>query len=99
MVKGVGGAMDLVASPGRCVICMEHTQKNEQKLLEECTLPLTGKDVVDLLITELGVFDFNREGGITLVELAKGVTLDTIKVNTGCHFQVASDLKEMQQVA
>jgi 3-oxoacid CoA-transferase len=95
MVKGMGGAMDLVVSPSRCVVTMEHTQKKAHKLLETCTLPLTGKDVVDLLITELCVFDFNREGGITLVELAKGVTLEQVKTNTGCSFLVASDLKEM----
>ena len=95
MVKGMGGAMDLVASPSRCVVTMEHTGKGGHKLLEKCTLPLTGKDVVDLLITELGVFDFNREGGMALVEIAKGVKLETIKANTGCAFNVASDLKEM----
>lgn len=95
MVKGMGGAMDLVASPSRCVVTMEHTQKKAHKLLETCTLPLTGKEVVDLLITELGVFDFNREGGLTLVELANGVTVEQVKANTGCSFLVASDLKEM----
>lgn len=95
MVKGMGGAMDLVASPSRCVVTMEHTQKKAHKLLESCTLPLTGKEVVDLLITELGVFDFNREGGLTLTEIAKGVTVEHIKENTGCSFIVASDLKEM----
>ena len=98
MVKGMGGAMDLVASPSRCVVTMEHTAKGAHKLLEECNLPLTGKGVVDLLITELGVFDFHREGGITLTEIAEGVDLDHIKNSTGCDFQVASDLTKMKQI-
>jgi 3-oxoacid CoA-transferase len=95
MVKGMGGAMDLVSSPARCVVTMEHTNKNVLKILNKCTLPLTGKKVVNLLITELGVFDFTREGGITLIEIGKGVTVDQIKINTECDFLVASDLKEM----
>ena len=96
LVKGMGGAMDLVASPSRCVVTMEHTSKGESKVLNSCTLPLTGRKVVDLLITELGVFDFHREGGITLTEIAAGVTVDQVKANTECAFLVASDLKEMK---
>ena len=96
MVKGMGGAMDLVSSPTTCIVAMEHTAKNEPRLLNSCNLPLTGRKVVSMLITELGVFDFKREGGITLVEIAKGVALDHIQRNTECSFLVASDLKEMR---
>ena len=74
LVKGMGGAMDLVAGVGRVVVIMDHANKRgESKLLKECTLPLTGKGVVDRIITNLGVFDV-VEGGLKLVELADGVT-------------------------
>lgn len=96
MVKGMGGAMDLVSSPTRCVVTMEHTAKNTMKILNECTLPLTGKSVVQLLITELGVFDFTREGGMTLIEIAKNTTLEHVQKVTECKFNVASDLKTIQ---
>jgi 3-oxoacid CoA-transferase B subunit len=95
MVKGMGGAMDLVASPTRCVVTMEHTARGEKKILNECTLPLTGKGVVDLLITEMAVFDFKREGGMTLTEIAEGETIESIKEATECDFQIGSDLKTM----
>ena len=94
LVKGMGGAMDLVGSPSRVVITMEHVaKKNQFKILEECSLPLTGKNVVSRLITDLAVFDFNRERGMTLVELFEGVTLETVKSLTGCKFEIANDLK------
>ena len=74
LVKGMGGAMDLVAGVKRVVVVMDHTSKHgESKLLRECTLPLTGKAVVDRIITNLGVFDV-VPGGLKLVELAEGVT-------------------------
>ena len=74
LVKGMGGAMDLVAGVGRVVVIMDHANKRgESKLLKECTLPLTGQKVVDRIITNLGVFDV-VEGGLELVELAEGVT-------------------------
>jgi len=95
MVKGMGGAMDLVASPSRCIVTMEHTAKGTHKILDQCELPLTGKGVVDLLITDMAVFDFEREGGMTLTEIAKDTSVDEIKANTGCDFILASDLKEM----
>jgi 3-oxoacid CoA-transferase B subunit len=76
LVKGMGGAMDLVGSPSRVVITMEHVaKKNAFKILEECTLPLTGKGVVSRLITDLCVFDFDRNKGMTLIELFEGVTM------------------------
>ena len=76
MVKGMGGAMDLVAGVKRVVVVMEHCEKSgAPKLLKHCTLPLTGAGVVDLLITDLGVFEIDRKGGgMRLLELASGVT-------------------------
>ena len=94
MVKGMGGAMDLVAGVPRVVVVMEHTAKGKPKLLQESTLPLTGTHVVDLVITDLGVFEIDKKGsgGMTLVELADGVTLDEIADKTEATYRVASGL-------
>lgn len=82
LVKGMGGAMDLVAGVGRVLVIMSHAdKKGNSKLLKECTLPLTGKGVVDRVITELGVFDV-VEGGMKIVELAPGVTEDEARSKT-----------------
>ncbi|GIX12332.1 MAG: succinyl-CoA--3-ketoacid-CoA transferase [Paracoccaceae bacterium] len=82
LVKGMGGAMDLVAGVRRVVVVMDHTNKaGESKLLKECTLPLTGKAVVDRIITNLGVLDV-VEGGLKIVELAPGVTGDELRAAT-----------------
>ena len=82
LVKGMGGAMDLVAGVRRVVVLMDHTNKaGESKLLKECTLPLTGKAVVDRIITNLGVFDV-VEGGIKVVELADGVSQADVEAAT-----------------
>ncbi|MBW6419135.1 CoA-transferase, partial [Celeribacter sp. PS-C1] len=82
LVKGMGGAMDLVAGVGRVVVVMDHTNKHgESKLLKECTLPLTGQGVVDRVITNLGVLDV-VEGGLKIVELADGVTEDELRAAT-----------------
>ena len=82
LVKGMGGAMDLVAGVKRVVVVMDHTSKHgEPKLLRKCTLPLTGKGVVDRIITDLGVFDV-VEGGLRIVELAAGVTEADVKAAT-----------------
>ena len=91
MVKGMGGAMDLVAGVKRVVVVMEHTAKGKPKLLKSCTLPLTGTKVVDLMITDLGVFEIDKagDGGMTLVELAQGATLEEIAVNTEAAYRVA----------
>ncbi len=90
MVKGMGGAMDLVAGVKRVVVVMDHASKaGESKLLHKCSLPLTGKQVVDMVITNLGVFTVERGKGMTLVELADGVTLDEVKAQTEANFKIA----------
>ena len=90
MVKGMGGAMDLVAGVKRVVVVMDHASKaGEPKLLHQCSLPLTGREVVDMVITNLGVFNVERGKGMTLIELADGVTLDDVKAQTEADFKVA----------
>ncbi|XP_064607516.1 succinyl-CoA:3-ketoacid coenzyme A transferase 1, mitochondrial-like [Liolophura sinensis] len=100
MVKGMGGAMDLVSTPGsKVVITMEHTAKGgKHKILDECSLPLTGKKCVDLIITEKCVFNVDSENGLTLSELAEGVTVEEVIESTGCEFEVSKDLKPMGSV-
>src|SRR5579863_1886183 len=95
MIKGMGGAMDLVAGVKRVVVVMEHVAKGEPKLLRRCTLPLTGARVVDMVISDLGVFTIDKaaDGGMTLIELAPDVTLDEITQKTGAAFEVHPSLK------
>jgi len=89
LVKGMGGAMDLVAGVGRVVVLMEHCAKNgEHKILQRCTLPLTGLGVVNRLITDLGVFDVT-DGGLRATELAPGVKPEEVRLKTGCHVQLS----------
>jgi 3-oxoacid CoA-transferase subunit B len=94
MVKGMGGAMDLVAGVKRVVVVMEHTEKSgAPKLIKACTLPLTGQKVVDLVVTELGVFDLARgKSPLTLTELAPGVTIEEVKAKTGAAFEVGAGI-------
>jgi 3-oxoacid CoA-transferase subunit B len=93
LVKGMGGAMDLVAGVRRVVVVMDHANKHGQsKVLRECTLPLTGKACVDLVITTMGVFEVVRGKGMTLVELAPDVSLEEIQAATEAHFSVAESL-------
>ena len=91
MVKGMGGAMDLVAGVKRVVVVMEHVEKSgAPKLVNACALPLTGKAVVDLVITDLGVFRLDRgKHPLTLVELAPGVTVEEVKAKTEPAFEAA----------
>jgi 3-oxoacid CoA-transferase B subunit len=88
MIKGMGGAMDLVAGVRRVVVVMEHVEKTgAPKFKHRCSLPLTGKGVIDLLITDLGVFEIDRKGsGAKLIELAPGVTLADITAKTEASF-------------
>jgi 3-oxoacid CoA-transferase subunit B len=85
MVKGMGGAMDLVAGVKKVIVTMEHVSKDGQsKLLDKCSLPLTGKRVVDMVITEFGVFGIDKHGdkGVSVLELAQGVSLDEVRAKT-----------------
>jgi 3-oxoacid CoA-transferase subunit B/3-oxoadipate CoA-transferase beta subunit len=94
MVKGMGGAMDLVAGVKRVVVVMEHSEKTgAPKFLHQCSLPLTGAGVVDLLITDLAVFEIDRKAGAaTLLELAAGVDLAELRARTEAKFEVAAAL-------
>ena len=95
MVKGMGGAMDLVAGVPRVVVLMEHTAKGAPKILKHCNLPLTGKGVVSLIVTDLCVFQVDKPGqdGLTLLETAPGVTVDDVRAGTEAAFQLHETVK------
>jgi 3-oxoacid CoA-transferase subunit B len=90
LVKGMGGAMDLVAGVGRVIVLMEHCARNgEHKILQNCTLPLTGVGVVNRIISDLGVFDVTPRG-LQALELAPGVAPEEVRTKTGCQVHLAT---------
>ena len=95
MVKGMGGAMDLVAAAKNIIVAMQHTNpKGESKLLPKCTLPLTGVRCVKKIVSDLGVFDVT-EDGFRCIEYAPGVTIEEIEAKTAGRLTIADDVKEM----
>ncbi|XP_031830838.1 succinyl-CoA:3-ketoacid CoA transferase [Nomia melanderi] len=100
LVKGMGGAMDLAAAPGtKVVVTMEHKARDgSPKILKNCTMPLTGQQCVDLIITDMAVFEVMKGEGLKLIEIAPNVEMSDLVSSTGCEFAVADDLKEMRQV-
>lgn len=97
MVKGMGGAMDLVASARHIIVAMQHVNKaGQSKLLPACTLPITGLRCVKRIVTELGVFDIHPEGGFVLREYAPGVSIDYIRAHTAGRLIISEDVIEMQ---
>ena len=82
MVPGMGGAMDLLVGAKKVIVAMEHTNKGRHKILKECTLPLTARGVVDMIITEMGVFKVTPDG-IKVIEISEGFTFDEVQAASG----------------
>lgn len=96
MVKGPGGSMDLLSGAKKVVVVMTHTTKNgEPKILKKCSLPLGGVKCVNMIVTDLSVMEFTKEG-LVLKELAPGVTVEEIKAKTEAKFKVSPNLKEIK---
>jgi len=94
MVKGPGGAMDLVAGVRRVVAVLEHCAKDgSPKILPRCSLPITGQGVLNRIITDLAIFDVKPGGGLVLTEIREGVALEELRSKTGCGFDVSENLK------
>lgn len=94
MVPGMGGAMDLVSGAKKVIVAMEHTQKGNHKIVENCTLPLTGERCVSLIITEMGVIEV-KEDGLHLTEINPEYTVEQVQEATGAKLIIADNLKEM----
>lgn len=96
MLKGIGGAMDLVSNPDKTkvIVMLEHCAKDgTPKILDQCKLPLTGARAVSTIVSELAVFSVDREKGrLTLTDIAEGVSLEEVRKKTGCDFDVATEL-------
>ena len=94
MVKGPGGAMDLVSGVKKIIVMMDHCAKDgTSKLMTECTLPLTGRNVVNMVVTDLAVFEIDGRSGMTLIELAPGSSIELVREKTACSFSIAPGLE------
>lgn len=98
-LPGIGGAMDLVSNPDKTkvIVTMQHCSKDgTPKVVRECSLPITGARAVSMIVTDLAVFNVDREAGeLELIDLAEGVTLEEVKAKTACDFKVSSTLGRM----